>query len=97
MPLSDDTSIDEAPPTPPHTTISPNDDDEGLYLLWTHQLLREQGFRPSRSYCQNTEDDDDESSQSESILSNHAINPPFKPMNNPFSITSFLSCFCPSS
>ncbi|KAI9494318.1 hypothetical protein BDB00DRAFT_818700 [Zychaea mexicana] len=34
------------PPTPPHTTVSPNDNDEGLYLLWTHQLLRERGFKP---------------------------------------------------
>ncbi|ORZ04626.1 hypothetical protein BCR42DRAFT_429085 [Absidia repens] len=76
IPLSDDTlSFDEAPPTPPHTTISPNDDDEGLYLLWTHQLLREQGFRPSscrtNSYKQqqhldsDNDDDDDESSQSD--------------------------------
>jgi hypothetical protein len=29
------------------TTISPNDDDEGLYLLWTHQLLKERGYEPS--------------------------------------------------
>ncbi|KAI8139424.1 hypothetical protein BJV82DRAFT_627199 [Fennellomyces sp. T-0311] len=37
----------DMPPTPPHTTVSPNDNDEGLYLLWTHQLLRERGFKPS--------------------------------------------------
>ncbi|ORY96760.1 hypothetical protein BCR43DRAFT_492220 [Syncephalastrum racemosum] len=36
-----------APATPQHTTVSPNDKDEGLYLLWTHQLLRERGFKPS--------------------------------------------------
>ncbi|KAI7854078.1 hypothetical protein BDC45DRAFT_569619 [Circinella umbellata] len=40
----DDTTM---PSTPPHTTVSPNDNDEGLYLLWTHQLLRERGFKPS--------------------------------------------------
>ncbi|KAI8645168.1 hypothetical protein BD408DRAFT_412368 [Parasitella parasitica] len=37
----------ERPLTPSQTTISPNDDDEGLYLLWTQQLLREKGFTPS--------------------------------------------------
>ncbi|CAO3593837.1 unnamed protein product [Absidia cylindrospora] len=79
-PFSDDSlSLDEAPPTPPHTTINPNDDDEGLYLLWTHQLLREHGLRPAscrtNSYQDddkyqnnnnaNEEDDDEDSSQSE--------------------------------
>lgn len=29
------------------STISPNDDDEDLYLLWTHQLLKERGYEPS--------------------------------------------------
>ncbi|CAO3642901.1 unnamed protein product [Mucor hiemalis] len=41
------------------STISPNDDDEGLYLLWTHQLLRERGYKPSS--CNANEDDDNES------------------------------------
>lgn len=40
------------------STISPNDDDEGLYLLWTHQLLRERGYKPSS--CKLNEDDDDD-------------------------------------
>lgn len=26
------------------STISPNDDNESLYLLWTHQLLKEKGY-----------------------------------------------------
>lgn len=43
------------PATPPHTTVSPNDNDEGLYLLWTHQLLRERGYEPERLI----DDDDD--------------------------------------
>ncbi|CAO3593879.1 unnamed protein product [Absidia cylindrospora] len=109
IPLSDDTlSFDEAPPTPPHTTISPNDDDEGLYLLWTHQLLREQGFRPSscrtNSYNQQHSDDDndDESSLSDEA-SLHATQ--HYPLNDspithrsPYSFTSFISsCFCLSS
>jgi hypothetical protein len=38
------------------STISPNDDDEGLYLLWTHQLLRERGYEPSS--CKLNEDED---------------------------------------
>ncbi|RCH94684.1 hypothetical protein CU097_013090 [Rhizopus azygosporus] len=36
------------------STISPNDDNESLYLLWTHQLLKEKGYNPS-SY--NIDDD----------------------------------------
>lgn len=44
------------PATPPHTTVSPNDNDEGLYLLWTHQLLRERGYEPGRL----GDDDDDQ-------------------------------------
>ncbi|KAF7721140.1 hypothetical protein EC973_005363 [Apophysomyces ossiformis] len=52
-----------APATPPHTTISPNDDDEGLYLLWTHQLLREHGLRPAS--CRPDDNDDDEEGNGE--------------------------------
>ncbi|GAN00628.1 hypothetical protein MAM1_0001d00050 [Mucor ambiguus] len=46
-PYSESLSTIERPLTPSHTTISPNEDDEGLYLLWTQQLLREKGFTPS--------------------------------------------------
>lgn len=47
------------------STISPNDDDEGLYLLWTHQLLRERGYKPSS--CNANDDDDDNESVDSSI------------------------------
>ncbi|KAI7871181.1 hypothetical protein BDF14DRAFT_1993334 [Spinellus fusiger] len=63
---------DSTPPTPNYTTVSPNDEDEGLYLLWTHQLLRERGFRPTS--CRNStlhEDDDLESD--DSSLTNRSI------------------------
>ncbi|KAG1157271.1 hypothetical protein G6F37_006850 [Rhizopus arrhizus] len=40
------------------TTASP-DDNEGLYLLWTHQLLRERGFIPSPCLLNDEEEDDD--------------------------------------
>ncbi|CAO0796469.1 unnamed protein product [Mucor circinelloides] len=46
-PYLESLSAIERPLTPSHTTISPNEDDEGLYLLWTQQLLREKGFTPS--------------------------------------------------
>ncbi|KAL0145497.1 hypothetical protein V8B55DRAFT_1373922 [Mucor lusitanicus] len=46
-PYLESLSTIEGPLTPSHTTISPNEDDEGLYLLWTQQLLREKGFTPS--------------------------------------------------
>jgi hypothetical protein len=51
------------PPTPPHTTITPNDNDEGIYLLWTQHMLRQKGFRPS-SYNLNDEDSDSDSTNS---------------------------------
>ncbi|KAI9300270.1 hypothetical protein BJ944DRAFT_273288 [Cunninghamella echinulata] len=45
--------------------ISPNDDDESLYLLWTHQILIEKGYKPSiistNDDEENGDDDDDES------------------------------------
>lgn len=47
LPFIESLSTIERPLTPSHTTISPNEDDEGLYLLWTQQLLREKGFTPS--------------------------------------------------
>lgn len=37
------------------STISPNDDNESLYLLWTHQLLKEKGYHIN---------DDEESTES---------------------------------
>ncbi|KAI8581692.1 hypothetical protein K450DRAFT_230745 [Umbelopsis ramanniana AG] len=51
------------PPTPPHTTIAPNDNDEGIYLLWTQHMLRQKGFRPS-SYNLNDDDSDSDSTNS---------------------------------
>jgi hypothetical protein len=51
------------PPTPPHTTITPNDNDEGIYLLWTQHMLRQKGFRPS-SYNLNDDDSDSDSTNS---------------------------------
>ncbi|KAI9285185.1 hypothetical protein BC943DRAFT_50653 [Umbelopsis sp. AD052] len=51
------------PPTPPHTTITPNDNDEGIYLLWTQHMLRQKGFRPS-SYNINDDDSDSDSTNS---------------------------------
>lgn len=52
------------------STISPNDDDEGLYLLWTHQLLRERGYKPSS--C-NANDDDDDNESVDSSISNLSV------------------------
>lgn len=51
--------------SPAASTISPNDDDEGLYLLWTHQLLRERGYKPSS--CKLNEDEDEENDDGYSI------------------------------
>ncbi|KAI9030084.1 hypothetical protein CLU79DRAFT_733982 [Phycomyces nitens] len=43
------------------TTVGPDDNDEGLYLMWTHELLRERGFTPvsCRSEVDEDEDNDD--------------------------------------
>lgn len=55
------------------TTASP-DDNEGLYLLWTHQLLRERGFIPSPcSFNEEEEDDDSISSLSEDEEQRHLL------------------------
>lgn len=68
-PYFDYISDSSRPVTPSQTTVSPNDNDEGLYLLWTQQLLRERGFTPSpctpdeyRKKGNNEEDDDDDDS-----------------------------------
>ncbi|CAO3666888.1 unnamed protein product [Rhizopus stolonifer] len=42
------------------TTASP-DDHEGLYLLWTHQLLRERGLVKEGKDSDDDDDDDDSS------------------------------------
>lgn len=60
-----DNPFDESLPASSSSTISPNDDDEGLYLLWTHQLLRERGYEPSS--CKLDEDEDDNYSNDSSI------------------------------
>lgn len=104
--LDDTLSLDSAPPTPPHTTISPNDDDEGLYLLWTHQMLRERGFRPSscRTDSYHDQDNDIDEEDDESSLSATSVSPKqhlnHQSSSNPIlsSFTSFVSsCLCPSS
>ncbi|KAI8138712.1 hypothetical protein BJV82DRAFT_630250 [Fennellomyces sp. T-0311] len=59
------TSDHSVPSTPPHTTVGPDDDEEGLYLAWTHQLLREHGFRPQSCHGGLDADSDDDSSLSD--------------------------------
>jgi hypothetical protein len=54
------------------STISPNDDDEGLYLLWTHQLLREKGFKPSS--CRLDDEDEDDSESIDSSITDLSTN-----------------------
>ncbi|KAI8642518.1 hypothetical protein BD408DRAFT_416363 [Parasitella parasitica] len=63
LPASSDINCMQTSLTSTATTISPNDDDEGLYLLWTHQLLRERGYQPSSCKV----DDDDGCSVDSSI------------------------------
>ncbi|KAI9019216.1 hypothetical protein CLU79DRAFT_759201 [Phycomyces nitens] len=66
---------EDTPPTPTNTTVSPNDDDEGLYLLWTHQLLREHGFKPSscRTSTLHGDDEDDDIGSDDSSVTNHSL------------------------
>ncbi|KAI7873182.1 uncharacterized protein EV154DRAFT_607314 [Mucor mucedo] len=52
------------PATPSQTTISSNNHDESLYLLWTQALLRERGFTDEKKEDEDedeTKDDDDSS------------------------------------
>ena len=65
------------PATPPHTTVSPNDNDEGLYLLWTHQLLRERGYEPGR-----LDDDDDDEQEDEQDNEHNSRGIQVKPSTN---------------
>jgi hypothetical protein len=58
---------DYTPPTPPHTTITPNENDEGIYLSWTQHMLRQQGFRPS-SYNNDHGDSGSDSDSTNSSL-----------------------------
>lgn len=51
-----DSITSERPLTPSQTTIGQSDDDESLYLQWTHQLLRERGFTPSSCRPETEED-----------------------------------------
>ncbi|KAG2235198.1 hypothetical protein BDF21DRAFT_431849 [Thamnidium elegans] len=67
------------PVTPSQTTISPNDDDESLYLIWTQELLR------GLTSDQDKNDDDSSISDMSSVSStdsDHAeYNAPTKPHN----------------
>ncbi|KAI9364266.1 hypothetical protein BD770DRAFT_379646 [Pilaira anomala] len=56
--LSSTPYLESRPVTPSQTTISPDDDDESLYLLWTKQLLKERGIGSDE---EEKEDDDDSS------------------------------------
>lgn len=58
--------------SPAASTISPNDDDEGLYLLWTHQLLRERGYKPAS--CKLNDDDDDDCYSIDSSITDLSVN-----------------------
>lgn len=56
------------------STISPNDDDEGLYLLWTHQLLRERGYQPSSCKVDDDDDNDDDCRSIDSSITDLSTN-----------------------
>ncbi|KAI9272178.1 hypothetical protein EDC94DRAFT_251791 [Helicostylum pulchrum] len=62
--------------SPAASTISPNDDDEGLYLLWTHQLLRERGYTPSSCKLNGDENDEDDDNYSiDSSITDSSVGP----------------------
>lgn len=58
------------------TTISSHDnDDEGLYLYWTNQLLKERGYEPSplKRYMNDNDDDNDSIASSISDISSATV------------------------
>ncbi|KAI8061498.1 uncharacterized protein B0P05DRAFT_557317 [Gilbertella persicaria] len=63
------------------STVSPNDDNESLYLLWTHQLLQERGFQPSPYKSHNSDDDSDSYSIDSSITDVSIPAPPKKTLS----------------
>ncbi|KAI9366481.1 hypothetical protein BD770DRAFT_438616 [Pilaira anomala] len=83
------------------STVSPNDDDEGLYLLWTHQLLRERGYQPSSCKLTADEEDDDDNYSFDSSITDLSVSPLDRftpsPVDNTRSINkSFISLYTPS-
>ncbi|KAG2225427.1 hypothetical protein INT45_010063, partial [Circinella minor] len=80
------------PSTPPHTTICPDDDEEGLYLAWTHQLLREQGLRPQSCHGGLDNEDDDDSSLSDGDSLNYNDNNYHNKNSNKSFLSSWLVC-----
>ncbi|KAI8356192.1 hypothetical protein BD560DRAFT_406807 [Blakeslea trispora] len=54
------------------TTISSDQHDEGLYLTWTQELLREQGFSPSS--CRQIDQNSLSSSSEDSELDYDTLN-----------------------
>lgn len=56
-----ETLRDSRPATPSQTTISSNNHDESLYLLWTQALLRERGFTDDILKKDETKEEDDSS------------------------------------
>ncbi|KAL1929126.1 hypothetical protein VTP01DRAFT_2185 [Rhizomucor pusillus] len=82
---------DHSPTSTPHTTVNPDDpEDEGLYLLWTNRMLRDQGHRPY-SYTLVDNDDDAESDASEEEDLETAFSSSY------YSCSSLFACFSFSS
>ncbi|KAI8386848.1 hypothetical protein BD560DRAFT_382979 [Blakeslea trispora] len=71
------------------STVSPSvDDNESLYLLWTHQLLRDKGFQPSSCRL----DDDDSYSIDSSITDVSQIESRMNQLHQPWWKSCFPMC-----
>ncbi|KAJ8657364.1 hypothetical protein O0I10_006918 [Lichtheimia ornata] len=88
------------PSTPPHTTVSENDNEEGLYLLWTHQILRDRGMAPHSCNGEVNDSDDDGSSitQEDYYMDTQATTPHRSSqeasLSSPLSFSSMIdTCF----
>ncbi|KAI8059651.1 hypothetical protein BC940DRAFT_313266 [Gongronella butleri] len=53
--------------------VAARDDDESLYLVWTHQWLVDQGYAPAPLSTQDSSSDDDADDDDESSLSSYAL------------------------
>lgn len=78
---------DYTPPTPPHTTISHDENDEGIYLSWTQHMLKSSKISPSAVDDSDSDTDSTNSSLTDDEESSPSmpITPPYLPLERPYS------------
>ncbi|KAG2183520.1 hypothetical protein INT43_006526 [Umbelopsis isabellina] len=77
---------DYTPPTPPHTTISHDENDDGIYLSWTQHMLKSSRISPSAADDSDSDTDSTNSSLTDDEeATSMPITPPYLPLERPYS------------